>query len=302
MGIGSSKLNPQREAVPTKLRPIIRRFFEQMRRRRHADMSKKELLKKEVVDDENSQAQSLQDKERKSTNSSLDGTVPITKETPKTPLLPEEDSKSNTSSLNETVPISKETPVEEKKLEVSPVPESEFERDTSKKPKEHKDEKYAKKSGKDCKDGKEEKEEDKVVEKTVVIEDKVVVVEQTMAGEEEEEDEEDENDKVRYVSPGSPSFRVYCVPYEDNNEEEGKEDSLYTKCLSGESAESAESVVSVTSDDAQETKTKKKTNRGRRFTKAIRRTGPVKNLLNVKSCYYPSCSGNERARLLAEKA
>lgn len=29
----------------------------------------------------------------------------------------------------------------------------------------------------------------------------------------------------------------------------GKEDSLYTKCLSGESAESAESVVSVTSDE-----------------------------------------------------
>lgn len=29
----------------------------------------------------------------------------------------------------------------------------------------------------------------------------------------------------------------------------GKEDSLYTKCLSGESAESADSVVSVTSDE-----------------------------------------------------
>jgi hypothetical protein len=57
-------------------------------------------------------------------------------------------------------------------------------------------------------------------------------------------------------------------------------------------------------DKSQEIKnTKKKGNRGRRLKRAIK-SGPVavKNLLNVTSCYHPGCSGNDRARLLAEKA
>jgi hypothetical protein len=201
MGIRNSKLNPEGEPVPAKIRPVIRRWFEKIRRRKNANMSKKELLKEGVEDSESSQTHSLHDKERSSTTSSSD----------------------------ESVPISKEIPVEKEELKVAPVPtrmplplplpESDI---TSKEPEEHKDEeKCAKQDGKDCKDAEGENEkEDEVVEKSVVIVEKVVVVEETMVYEEEEEEEE--NEKVRNICPGSPSFRVYCVHSVEDNDEESK--------------------------------------------------------------------------------
>lgn len=59
-------------------------------------------------------------------------------------------------------------------------------------------------------------------------------------------------------------------------------------------------------EQGQENKVIKKGKKGTTFNRVISKRRPVsvgvKNLLNVKSCYHLSCSGNDRANLLARKA
>lgn len=190
MGSGNSKLNPEGEVVPAKLRPLLRRWFDEIRRRKDSNMSKKELLVPDqgVEEDVSSQPLSQHENERKSMTSTSDESV------------------------------ARSSKVEDEKPNVVPVPA--LSDKTSKDVKEHKDEEKCEKQ--DEKDGarKEEEKEVKVVEKAVVVEEVLVVVKET--AEEEDDEEEEEGDEDEKVTFGSPSFRVYCIPSTENYKEESK--------------------------------------------------------------------------------
>ncbi|KAE8652373.1 hypothetical protein Csa_013810 [Cucumis sativus] len=72
------------------------------------------------------------------------------------------------------------------------------------------------------------------------------------------------------------------------------------------SRDSVESTTSAKCDEGQENKAIKKGKKETTFNRVVSKKRPVsvgvKNLLNVKSCYHLSCSGNDRANLLARKA
>jgi hypothetical protein len=201
MGSGNSKLNPEGEAVPAKLRPFLRRWFDEIRRRKDSNLSKKELLVHEGVEEyASSQPLSQHENERKSMTSTSDESV------------------------------ARSSKVEDEKSNVVHVP-AESDK-TSKEVKErHEDEeKCEKKDEKDLAgkgEGKEEEKEVKVVEKAVVVEEVLVVVQETM--EEEDDEEEEEGDEDEKFTFGSPSFRVYCIPSTENNKEESK----YLESLNG---------------------------------------------------------------------
>ncbi|XP_038879402.1 uncharacterized protein LOC120071284 isoform X2 [Benincasa hispida] len=113
-----------------------------------------------------------------------------------------------------------------------------------------------------------------------------------------------ENEENRgFICPGSPSFRVYFVEETQDDKANGIEDVSHKKSPSHESVESATSAKSA---EDQENKVMKKGKKGTTFNRVISKKRPVgvgvKNLLNVKSCYHLSCSGNDRANLLARKA
>ncbi|KAJ6748355.1 hypothetical protein OIU79_029461 [Salix purpurea] len=97
------------------------------------------------------------------------------------------------------------------------------------------------------------------------------------------------------ICPGSPSFRVYFIESSTNTDDEDKDDDTDKKSSSDQ--ESSEIIESVSSNELSGAIEKKKGKRGRRF----RVIPKGKNLLNVKSCYYPSCSGgHDKARLLGQ--
>lgn len=76
MGCGGSKFDPDGEAEPVGLRPLLRRRIDEIRRRKHASvlkddntLSKKELLKDGGEEDENSNPHSVHEHSRKSVSS-----------------------------------------------------------------------------------------------------------------------------------------------------------------------------------------------------------------------------------------
>lgn len=88
MGCGGSKLDPEDEAVPPRLRPLLRRRLEEIKKRRQATalkgdaLSRKELLKNEVEDDDHSAVQSLPDNNETKSSSSRDGSIRSAKVAP----------------------------------------------------------------------------------------------------------------------------------------------------------------------------------------------------------------------------
>ncbi|PKI56582.1 uncharacterized protein LOC116212707 [Punica granatum] len=140
---------------------------------------------------------------------------------------------------------------------------------------------------------------------------------------ENDEHKDDDNDESKmripsksddYICPGSPSFRVYCVASvsaddSDNDTDECGDinDAPKITSKSEDSSEIRESVNSNEGHDSVTNKSESHGSKGKRpkgLRKVIgkKRSGAMKNLLNVKSCYYPSCSGQDRTRLLSEKA
>jgi len=271
--------------MPARVRPVLHRWFEEIRRRRNANMSKKGLLKDAVEGEESSgRPRYLRDRESEST-----------------------------SPLRETTASSKAAmPTVEEKSDAAVVPRPSVSDKTNKESKEHKhDPKICGK--RDVKGGgeeedEEEKKENKVVEKAVVVEEVVAVHKEDHHDQEttEEEEEEEEDDELdTYICPGSsPSFRVYCVHSTDDDEEEEEEEISKKGSRHKNSPSTGDSVESNFSEDQEITRTKKiKGNKGRRLKRAIRKSGPaVKNLLHVATCYHPACSGQDRAHLLEEKA
>lgn len=265
--------------MPARIRPVLHRWFEEIRRRRNANMSKKGLLKDAVEGEESSgRPLSLHDRESESTSSLHESTVPS----------------------KAAMPV-----VEEKSDAAVVLPRPSVSDKTYKESKEHKHDpeicgKRDVKGGGEEED--EEEKENKVVEKAVVVEEVVAAHEEDHHDQETEEDEEEEDDEPdTYICRGSPSFRVYCVHSTDDEEEEeiSKKGSRHKN-----SPSTGDSVESNSSEEQEIRRTKKnKGNKGRRLKRAIRKSGPaVKNLLHVATCYHPACSGQDRAHLLEEKA
>ncbi|KAG7951355.1 hypothetical protein I3843_12G002900 [Carya illinoinensis] len=115
MGSGSSKLTPEGDAVPAKIRPAIHRWFEDIRRRKNENMSKKELLKDAITEeDESSRPHSLHDIERKSSSSSYES-IASSMPAPIVEELPEEHKNAGLSGKQDDKKDSKEEEDEEKK-------------------------------------------------------------------------------------------------------------------------------------------------------------------------------------------
>ncbi|KAF2312824.1 hypothetical protein GH714_040540 [Hevea brasiliensis] len=223
MGCSGSKFDSKAESVPTRLRPLLRRKFEEMRRRKHglslkddgsATLSKKELLKFGVSDDDNSSQP--QDVDHKSISSQEDHGLKVVPPPESVETAPK--NKMDPNKVVETAPLppakpSKDVEHDQKAVEVPSPAGSPKESDESKK---------QKNIQQDCKD----------------------------------EDKEELKSRQWRQCPGS------------------------------------------------ETKTKKKAKRRIRLRRVIPkgRPGAVRNLLNVKSCYKPACSGHDNGHLLDEKA
>ncbi|KAL9668024.1 hypothetical protein QQ045_002396 [Rhodiola kirilowii] len=126
----------------------------------------------------------------------------------------------------------------------------------------------------------------------------------------EAELEENDDDDGRCISPGSPSFRFYCVesiPQETENDLESHFDSpmknLQTKSIEEHPvqalSDSSAELELHQRDSAATRHPKGKMNR--KFRTVIHKGGQVKSFLHVKSCYNPACSGTH-THLLQEAA
>lgn len=266
MGCNNSKLDPQGEAVPAKIRPLLRRRIEEIRRRRNAitfkvgNLSKKKLLKDGAEEDDqsdHSSPPSVQDNNESKSISSLEGSIGSSKVAPEP---------------------------------VSDISSKEFAEVTN----------QEKSTKEDNKDNDEEKRE-KVAEPVVILEEVMVV--ELEEGEDEDEDEDERrvsNVEDSLICPGSPSFRVYCIQSLTDDKDDSHGNDLHKKSPSDDSVEISESI---NSSEGSVTKIKKKSKKGSKFMRVIPkgRPGAVKHLLNVKSCYYPACSGHDETRLLSTK-
>ncbi|GAV87290.1 hypothetical protein CFOL_v3_30716 [Cephalotus follicularis] len=260
MGCNNSKLDSEGEVVPAKIRPLLLRKLEEIKRHKiaNATLSKKQLLKDGVEEDDHSSPPSVHDINESKSISSSEGSTGPAKVTPE--------------------------PVSNKECEESAEIMNQ--------------EKCTKQD-----DKAEEEREKNVVEPLVYLEEKEVVAE-TNQKEDEEEDEDERrlrNVDDALICPGSPSFRVYCIQSSTDDKDESKEDSAHQKSWSSDSFENPESDNS--SEDS-ETKIKKKAKKGINFRRVIPKgtSGSVKHLLNVRSCYYPTCSGHDNTRLLSARA
>ncbi|KAL5862636.1 hypothetical protein ACOSQ3_000150 [Xanthoceras sorbifolium] len=130
------------------------------------------------------------------------------------------------------------------------------------------------------------------------------VEEETDHHRENKEESEEEEERVSnighgYICPGSPSFRVYCAEALEPIKEENCNDDIDTNEKS-QRVDSGQIVSSVNSNEGLEMKAGEKGKKGKRLTKR-KSSNPVKNLLNIKSCYCVSCSAHDNACLLTQK-
>jgi hypothetical protein len=191
MGGNNSRLiNPSGgDTLPAKFRPLFRQRIEEFRNRRNVRkedgaMSKKELLKD---DDGNSNERSSNANE-------------IFEET-----QPRKDEKTTAC----VVPV-------EKLSQVAPLPVYEYGNE-----KEDEEEEEERKGHKNH----DQEKKDKDIEKKIAVVKSALLLEDNKHDDEEEEDDkededEDEDDIGRLISPGSPSFRIYCIEAEERKERE----------------------------------------------------------------------------------
>ncbi|GLT79455.1 hypothetical protein SLA2020_509430 [Shorea laevis] len=123
----------------------------------------------------------------------------------------------------------------------------------------------------------------------------VMAVIEKMATEETDAKGDDEEEAAVFcidgalLSLGSPSFRVYCMDTLENEEDDGKEDDIKT-----EDSVAGDIVEPSNSSEFQGAVAEKKQKKGRKFRTVLPKGKPVKNLLKVKSCYYPACGRSQR--------
>ncbi|GLT83831.1 hypothetical protein SLE2022_021000 [Rubroshorea leprosula] len=133
---------------------------------------------------------------------------------------------------------------------------------------------------------------EEVVPEEDVVEAVMPVIEKMATEETDAEGDNEEEDGVicidgALLSPGSPSFRVYCMDTLENEEDDGKEDDIKTE-------DSVASDIVEPSNSSEGTVAEKKQKKGRKFRTILPKGKPVKNLLKVKSCYYPACGRSQR--------
>lgn len=285
MGCGNSKLNPEGELIPPRIRPLLLRSkLSELRKRkngtnlRDGTMSKKVLL----TDGESEEDSSMLVDNRKSMGCSHEGStncldkdkdkdehdsasaIPLSNHATK-------DGEQSNHLLEEEEPLSN---VQLETIHPDETPDLELKQDKTMD--EHK-----------CiQQGDENKEE------------------------EEKEGSPDNDESRGLICPGSPSFRVYFVEEtQDDKENVEMKDAGMEEDVSHKKSPSHDSVESTTSAkfaEGHEKKVVKKGKKGTTFNRVISKKRPVgvgvKNLLSVKSCYHLSCSGNDRANLLARKS
>ncbi|KAG5234291.1 nucleolin [Salix suchowensis] len=252
MGCGGSRPENRADVLPAKLRPLLWKRYEEMKRQKNAGIlkdspnhSKKELLKDGVSDGDNS-----------SNHHS-----------------PRDNDRGSSSSQEDDVRVAPARNAMKQRLEMLRLP------------------RLDKQDSKHGEDG-----EDKTLEAMDTAMKTVNEIEMGVDQNEQDSELEDEEEgRLRSmdescICPGSPSFRVYFIESSTNTDDEDKDDDTDKKSSSDQ--ESSEIIESLSGAIE-----KKKGKRGRRF----RVIPKGKNLLNVKSCYYPSCSGgHDKARLLGQ--
>ncbi|EEF51723.1 conserved hypothetical protein [Ricinus communis] len=282
MGCGGSKFDSEADKVPVRIRPLLRRRFEEMRIRRRTGpalknsptgLSKKELLKDGASDSDIVSSPS-HEFDGKSISSQEDNLKVA-------PLLESDETTISKDAEHDHKAV-KEAPIL-RSTKVAPAPE----------PEKLKEEKSIKCNAKD------EDKEGTDAMPTAAIFAAVKAIKTTVHVGDRQEEDEDEIVRLSSITadslyPGSPSFRVYFIeplPHiKDDDDElqvhavEDKNDDSDKKSIEDDSSETTESRNSTNADS--ETKKRKKAKRGSRLRRVLPmgRTGAVKNLLNVKSC------------------
>ncbi|KAH0975265.1 hypothetical protein GBA52_017164 [Prunus armeniaca] len=253
MGGQNSKLTPEGEAVPPRIRSLLQRKFEEIRGRTKA--------KKLKASHTYSKKQLLKDGEQEEVDISLPHSL---QSSPEFENLP-----------------SPETPPT---LELVPrLPE--LDRGTK-----QSDEDQIRRDGAEF-----SVEDDKEAKGVTVYIGGVFAMEETTEGEERK------RKRMKLMMRAcNGTAKSICVRRKNDITDE---DFKHKKSPSAESADSSvDSVRSmIETNDVQDTKTKQKGRRRRRIKNALR-PNTVKNLLNVKGCYYAGCTGgHDRTTYVAAK-
>ncbi|KAK4256883.1 hypothetical protein QN277_006548 [Acacia crassicarpa] len=288
MGCGSSRMNSAEGLVPEKIRPLLFRRYEELKKRRQGPaaamqrettLSKKNLLKAD--EDINS-------------NNSSDGAEAEYKPAVISPMKVEATNK------------------------VAPLPlESGSEHETSTDTENHKGNTEQQKLPEKEKDATGEEKNTKEAEETVAEKNEDEQLEEKSDDDEDGDDDDDFGFGDITLCPASPSFRIYCLPPQNNKDESKSQQEMVTsqKSSSVESEQSpasghvktpsVNSIHSVVSpqnskilNECTETQSASKRRRNRK-----KKLQAVKNILVAKSLYTScSCAGADRTRLAAAKS
>ncbi|KAI9079684.1 hypothetical protein K1719_038305 [Acacia pycnantha] len=285
MGCGSSRMNSAEQVVPEKIRPLLFRRYEELKKRRQrpaaamqreTTLSKKNLLKAD--EDINS-------------NNSLDEAEAEYKPAVISPMKVE--------ATNKVAPLPLELGSEHENSTDTENHNGNTKQQTQ--PEKEKDATGEEKDTKEAEETVAEKNEDEQLE--------------------EKSDDDDSDDDFGFgdipVCPASPSFRIYCLPPQNDKDESKIQQEMVTsqKSSSVESEQSpasehvktpsVDSIHSVVSSQntkilnkSAETQLASKRRRNRK-----KKLQAVKNILVAKSLYTScSCAGADRTRLAAAKS
>ncbi|CAL5214720.1 unnamed protein product [Lathyrus oleraceus] len=298
MGNGNSRINStkeQGESIPNKIRSTIIERFEDFKKNRNAEptLSKKQLLKNgEEKDGGSSVFRSTSHK----TNETEDCNVSVsTKEETMVPLT-------TTENISRIVPVEN---IECKTIEKVNI-------------KNEIDQSKDKEIRVNVKDGEEIETKEEIIErilKEVKKEQEQEVSAKSEENDGDDNDDDEETDIGRYLCPGSPSFRIYCIEADDEKKTQDEEDEEEQEVIS----HPATAVLKKSrSDNCLERSPSKNTRISNKVSQIVenvpstkrkghmmRRFGAVRTLLKVKSCYHPicTCTGNDRrSTLISAKA
>lgn len=291
MGCGSSKLGPEEEAEPPGLHPFRRRINEILQRRNGRSIkdttpSTKKPLLDEAEDTNSSPTDSLLDDCLKS-KSSPESVVSAKGQPP-----PENDVKEVQEVVKDIEEVQEVSTVKDVVKEVQELSMQE------------KDVKEVQEVSTPEKDVNEVPRSDKTMgafagEQKEREGENVGVKEEDEGEEDNDNDDDDEEDERgsfdgegAEFAPGSPSFRVYYVPSDDELGEAANGEDKSVDAKGEDKSRRKDSIASLNSSEGSVTKLVKKGNKGRKFRRVLPKGSQVavKNLLNVKSCYHPSCA------------
>ncbi|KAK7291530.1 hypothetical protein RIF29_06752 [Crotalaria pallida] len=309
MGGGNSKLKAgDGVVVPDKIRPLLLRRFEELRKRRNGatlqvegTLSQKQLLKDAHEDEGSNNSQvSSHETETETETQQHDTEKEKTDEAEKVQVKEEIQMIVRVISIEK---ISRLVPMPNCECKCKSEEQEEEEEEEKETKTEHHDNQKVFHIDKVAEVHEEEKtKENEQEEIHAKIDDQ--------SDEDEDEDDDDdnhyENEQNGRVGPGSPSFRIYCI--EADNRKDSKEDEesknetivVHKKSASADSIQSSTSRRSGNSNEVIQVVEIEST----RKRKGKKKFGAVRTLLKVKSCYHPmsSCTGEDRRRLLVAKA